>query len=91
MKKNSEHFDSEIDTYGEQLFEVIKQKLFSQNDIGPEINDKLAEIANKRWAEKQEKEIVNERVKQFKIPRNCENAVVPRVNDEIWLKITLYL
>ena len=35
-------------TYGEQLLEVIKRKLFLQNDMGPEINDKLAEIANNR-------------------------------------------
>ena len=42
-------------TYGEQLLEVIKRKLFLQNDMGPEISDKLAEIANNRWAEKQEK------------------------------------
>ena len=55
--------------------------------MGPEINEKMADIANNRWAEKQEKEIVNERVKQYKMSRNCENVVVPRVNDEIWLKL----
>ena len=55
--------------------------------MGPEINDKLADISNNRWEEKQEKVIVSERVKQYKMPRNCENVAVPRVNDEIWLKL----
>ena len=44
----SEEVENENDTNGEHLLEVIKQKLFSQNDMGPEINDKLAEIANNR-------------------------------------------
>ena len=83
----SEYVESESDINGEQLLEVIKQKLFSQNDMGPEINDKLAEIANNRWAQKQEKEIVSERVTQYKMSRNCENVVVPRINDEIMLKL----
>ena len=55
-EENSEHVESESDTDGEQLLDVIKQKLFSQNDMGPEINDKVADIANNRWTEKQEKE-----------------------------------
>ena len=59
-EEDSEHVESESDANGEQLQDVIKQKLFSQNDMGPEINDKLADIANNRWAEKQEKEIANE-------------------------------
>ena len=43
-EEDSEHVESESDTNnGEQLVEVTKQKLFSQNDMGPEINDKLAE------------------------------------------------
>ena len=88
-EEDSEQVESESYTNGEQLLEVIKQKLFSQNDMGPEINDKLADIANNRWAEIQEKKIVNERVKRYKMPRNCENIVVPRVNDEIWLKLLL--
>ena len=84
-EEDLEHVESGSDTNGKQLLKVIKQKLFSQNDMGPEIKDKLADIANNRWAEKQEKETVNKRVKQYKMPRNCENVVVPRVNDEIWL------
>ena len=44
-EEDSEHVESESDTTnGEQLLEVTKQKLFSQNDMGPEINDKLADI-----------------------------------------------
>ena len=55
-EEDSEHVEGESDTNGEQLLDVIKQKFFSQNDMGPEINDKLADIANNRWAEKEEKE-----------------------------------
>ena len=53
-EEDSEHVES--DTNGKQLLEIIKQKLFSQNDMDPEIQDKLADIANNRWTEKQEKE-----------------------------------
>lgn len=82
---DSEHDDNEND--GDQFLETIKQELYSQNDRGPKINEKLADIANNRWTEKQEKEIVNERAKKYKVPQNCEKVIVPRVNDEIWLKM----
>ena len=52
--------------------------------MGPEINDKLADIIQPTTdGQKNKSKIVNERVKQYKMPRNCENVVVPRVNDEI--------
>ena len=44
--------------------------------MGPEINYKLADIATNKWAEKQEKEIVNPSVNQYKMPRNSANVVV---------------
>ena len=64
---------------------------FSTNDnVSRPISQQLAEIINKRWASKLGENKVKETVEKYYRPENCEKLVAPKVNPEIWEKLTHY-
>ena len=64
---------------------------FSTNDnVSRPISQQLAEIINKRWASKLGENKVKETVEKYDRPENCEKLVAPKVNPEIWEKLTHY-
>ena len=48
----------------------------------------LADIINKRWASKLSESKVKETIEKYDRPENCERLVAPKVNPEIWEKLT---
>ena len=73
--------------------ELIKQLAldFSKDGkVSRPISKQLAEIINKRWASKLGENKVKETVEKYDRPENCENLVAPKVNPEIWEKLTHY-
>ena len=64
---------------------------FSKDDkVSRPISKQLAEIINKRWASKLGENKVKETVEKYDRPENCEKLVAPKVNPEIWEKLTHY-
>ena len=54
------------------------------------ISKQLAKIINKRWASKLSEAKVKETVEKYDRPENCEKLIAPKVNPEIWEKLTHY-
>ena len=52
------------------------------------IAGKLADIINKRWATKFSHSKFNDRVEKYERPENCDKVLVPRVNQEIWARLS---
>ena len=64
---------------------------FSKDDkVSSPISKQLAEILNKRWASKLGEDKVKETVEKYDRPENFEKLVAPKVNPEIWEKLTHY-
>lgn len=64
---------------------------FSKDDkVSSPISKQLAEIINKRWASKLGENKVKETVEKYDRPENCEKLVAPKVNPEIWEKLSHY-
>ena len=62
---------------------------FSKDDkVSSPISKQLADIINKRWASKLSENKVKETVEKYDRPENCEKLVAPKVNPEIWGKLT---
>ena len=66
------------------------QDFSEQEDTGPPISQKLADIINKRWSEKVGEHKLHEKRDKYPRPTNCERVIVPRVNPEIWARIDHY-
>ena len=52
------------------------------------IAGKLADIINKRWATKFSDSKFNDRIEKYERPENCDKVFVPRVNQEIWTRLS---
>lgn len=62
---------------------------FSKDDkVSSPTSKQLADIINKRWASKPSENKVKETVEKYARPENCEKLVAPKVNPEIWGKLT---
>jgi hypothetical protein len=77
----------EQDNSNDSLLLDIEQDFSAQEDTGPPISQKLADIINKRWSEKLGDHKLNEKREKYHRPTNCERVTVPRVNPEIWARI----
>jgi hypothetical protein len=53
-------------------------------ELGPELNKDLAESINRLFTNKQSKESFEKYKNEFKIPVNCKQMTVQKVNSEIW-------
>ena len=65
----------------------IENDFSQQEDTGPAIAQKLADIINKRWSEKLSDQKLREKREKYPRPTNCEQVVVPRMNPEIWSRV----
>ena len=68
------------------LFDIA-QDFSEQEDTGPPISQKLADIINKRWSEKLGEHKLHEKRDKYPRPTNCERMIVPRVIPEVWARI----
>lgn len=59
----------------------------NDDDIGPDTNPKLANIANKAYAKLISGEIIKNKKSTYKRLKNCEKVVVLRINKEIWRRM----
>ena len=69
------------------LLEEIAQSLYETERTGDPVSEKLALIAKKRWNHKLSDDQLKEKAEQYLRPANCDKAVNPRVNREIWAKL----
>ena len=65
----------------------ISQDFDHDEDIGPNINQQLADIINKRWSAKLSEPKMKEKMEKYSRPGNCDKLTVPRVKTEIWDKL----
>ena len=71
----------------DDLLSEISQDFAQADDVGPNINQQLADIITKRWSSKLNDAKQKEKLDKYTRPENCDNLIVPRVNAEIWDKI----
>ncbi len=66
---------------------MIDDSLRPSDGFGPPTSEKVAKIVNKKfntdWGIDKRKEILE----KYKIPANCTNLIVPKVNEPIWAKL----
>lgn len=70
------------------LLSEISKDFAQEDDIGANINQQLADIVNKRWSSKLNDTKQKEKMDKYSRPENCEKLIVPRVNAEIWDKLS---
>jgi len=56
---------------------------------GPDVNPKIAEMANKRFRAGASVDKIKALQDQYMLPANCTEIQVPRVNPEVWSKLRL--
>lgn len=66
------------------LLSEISEDFEQEEDLGPDINQQLADIINKLWSKKLSDTKLKEKTEKYRPPANCEKLIVPRVNAEIW-------
>ncbi len=69
------------------LLSEISQDFDKEEDLGPNINQQLADIINKRWSTKLNEVKIKEKMEKYFQPANCDKLIVPCVNAEIWDKL----
>ena len=69
------------------LLSEIAQDFDCCDDTGPNVSEKLAEIMNKRWAEKLEDAKLKLKLEKYDKRANCHRLLVPKVNPEIWTNL----
>ena len=74
----------------DELLKKLALDFTKDDKVSRPISKQLAEIINKRWASKLGENKVKETVEKYDRPENCERLVAPKVNPEIWEKITHY-
>lgn len=62
---------------------------FDDDDVGPEITPKLASIANKAFSKTVPIDSIKKKQESYSRPKNCDKVVVPKVNKEIWRKMSV--
>lgn len=70
------------------LLSEIAQDFDCGDDTGPNVSEKLAEIVNKRWAEKLDDAKLKLKLEKYDRPANCPRLLVPKVNPEIWTNLS---
>ncbi|XP_028391592.1 uncharacterized protein LOC114516343 [Dendronephthya gigantea] len=73
------------------LLSDLAQELTEQEPTSPAVNDDLAAMLNKRWAEKLSDKKLTGKLDSIHRPDNCSALVVPRVNPEIWSNLPKFV
>ncbi|KAK6167194.1 hypothetical protein SNE40_021286 [Patella caerulea] len=65
------------------------QQLYSEElNTGPEINPDVAKIFSSLLEQKIPEEKISKTEESFKVPKNCSFLITPKVNTEIWTKVS---
>ena len=68
------------------LLSAISSSLSCSQDTSPPIASGLAELVNGKFNAEYSAEKIKEILQKYKKPSNCDNVLVPKVNQEIWSK-----
>ena len=68
----------------DKLLNEIEEEYNTADKRGPNINEHLANLINKRFAEKLKEAKLKEKLDLYAQPVNCEKLKVPLVNHELW-------
>ena len=75
------------DSDNASLLSAISSSLSCSQDTGPPIASGLAELVNGKFNAEYSVEKRKEILQKYKKPSNCDNVLVPKVNEEIWIKL----
>ena len=70
------------------LLDSLAKSLDSQERTSDPVNKKLAGVANVCWLKKLGDDQYKETTGKYFRPENCKKVVVPKVNEEIWGKLS---
>ena len=70
------------------LLSAISSFLSCSQDTGPPIARGFAELANGKFNAEYSVEKRREILQKYKKPSKCDNVLVPKVNEEIWSKLS---
>ena len=70
------------------LLKEIAESLDETERTDEAIAEKLADIANKRWLQMLSDKKLREKLEKCPRPVNCDKIRVPKVNPEIWCKVS---
>ena len=70
------------------VVDSLAKSLDSQERTSDPVNKKLAEVANVCWLKKLGDDQYKETTGKYFRPENCKKVVVPKVNEEIWVKLS---
>ena len=70
------------------LLDEIAESLDETERTDEAIAEKLADIANKRWLPMLSDKKLKEKLEKCPRPVNCDKIIVPKVNPEIWGKLS---
>ena len=79
--------DTRVRLEHDALLQQISHDLEQEEGVGGTINQRLADIVDKRWSTKLPETKQKEKMEKYSRSSNCERLVVPRVNAEIWHKL----
>lgn len=77
--------DEEVNN--DDLLSQITTSLSSAEDTGPPVSDKLSKLVNDKFQTEYTVEKRKEILQKYKVPINCNELFVPKVNSEIWTKL----
>lgn len=73
----------------DKLMNNIAQEFDTESSSCPCVSQKLAEIVNKHLSSKLEESKFKGKLEKYNHHENCDKLVVPKVNPEIWTKLTI--
>ncbi|KAL3865685.1 hypothetical protein ACJMK2_043049 [Sinanodonta woodiana] len=73
-----------IDKDDDDLFADLESFVFEQQETGPNVEEKLAEVLNKGLRSQLTSDKLKSVQDKYPRPANCGNLKVPRINIEVW-------
>jgi len=87
-KADSRATNGQRDESPDGLLDEIAQSLDETERTDEAVAEKLTDIANKRWLQMLSDEKLKEKLEKCPRPVNCDKIIVPKVNPEIWDKLS---
>ena len=79
--------DLVLEGESDRFFELIDDNLRLSDVFGPPISERIAKIINEKFTTDLGLANGKEILEKYKIPADCTNLFVPRVNEPIWAKL----
>ena len=80
--------DPEDELNNDELLTQITISLSSSDETGPPVSEKLSKLVNDKFQTEYSVEKRKEILQKYKIPSNCTELSVPKVDPEIWGNLT---